>query len=311
MGAGRPLDPGPRVTTTAPDHRGGIVVGLIREARPKQWAKNALVFVAPGAAGVLTTRQGLTHAVFAFLMFCAAAGATYILNDVLDVEADRRHPRKRHRPIAAGVVPVPLALTVAAIVAVSAVGLSVWRTWQFGLIVAVYIVLTTVYSTVLKHQPVLDVMGLASGFVLRLLGGAYAVQVAISDWFLIISCFGALFIAVCKRIGEKAEMGDGQGSTRKLLESYSDRYLSFLEALAAGAVIISYCQFAVQRASERPSIAIWVLLSIIPFMIAILRYALLVDQGKGSAPEDLLGEDRQLQLFGVIWAALMAASVYA
>lgn len=294
----------------APVRSMSLLEGIVREVRPKQWAKNGLVFVAPGAAGVLTSRYGIFHAVLAFCVFSLAAGATYIVNDLLDVEADRRHPRKRHRPIAAGVVPVPLAIGLALVFGAAAVAIGFLRTPQFGLVVTIYIVLTTLYSIFLKHQPVLDVMGLSSGFILRLLGGAYAVQVAVSDWFLIISCFGALFIAVCKRSAEKKEMGLAEAETRKLLAEYSPEYLGFLKAVATGVVLIAYCQFAVERASEEKDVALWLLLSIIPFVVAILRYALLVDQGKGSAPEDVLLGDRQMQVLGLLWAVLMGISVY-
>ncbi len=287
-----------------------LLEGIVREVRPKQWAKNGLVFVAPGAAGILTTRYGFFHAVVAFCVFSLAAGATYLVNDVLDVEADRHHPRKRHRPIAAGVVPVPLALVLAAVFAVTAIAVAFWRRPQFGLVVVLYIVLTTLYSSYLKHQPVLDVMGLSSGFILRLLGGAYAVSVAVSDWFLIISCFGALFIATCKREAEKREMGESESETRKLLADYSTQYLSFLKTVATAVVVIAYCLFAVDKAHQDTSIAVWIELSIIPFVVAILRYALLVDQGKGSAPEDVLLGDRQMQLLGVLWAVFMGLSIY-
>ncbi len=294
----------------APVRSMSLLEGIVREVRPKQWAKNGLVFVAPGAAGVLTSRYGIFHAVLAFCVFSLAAGATYLVNDLLDVEADRRHPRKRHRPIAAGVIPIPLAVGLAVVFGAAAVAIGFLRTPQFGLVVTIYIVLTTLYSVFLKHQPVLDVMGLSSGFILRLLGGAYAVQVAVSDWFLIISCFGALFIAVCKRSAEKKEMGHAESETRKLLAEYSPEYLGFLKSVATGVVLIAYCQFAVERAAEEKDVAIWLLLSIIPFVVAILRYALLVDQGKGSAPEDVLLGDRQMQVFGLVWAVLMGISVY-
>ena len=288
-----------------------LVVGVVREVRPKQLAKNALVFIAPGAAGLLTHRSTFLHALFAFCVFSMAAGGTYLVNDILDVESDRRHPTKRTRPIAAGIVPVPLAALLAATFIVGAVGLGVWRSPQFGLIVGLYVVLTTLYSTVLKHQPVLDLVGLASGFVLRLLGGAKATDVAISDWFLIISCFGALFIATCKRQGERRELGEESGSIRATLAVYTDEYLNFLKSVSAGAVLISYCLFAVERAHEHHPAAVWIELSIIPFLVAILRWALLVEQGQGSAPEEVVLGDRQLQVVGIVWAALMGMSVYA
>jgi len=287
-----------------------LIKGIVKEVRPKQWAKNVLVFIAPGAAGTLLHPVTLVRAVFAFCVFCMAAGGTYIINDLLDVEADRKHPKKRNRPIAAGIIPEPLAWALAAVFIVGAVALALWRNWQFSLIVLLYVILTTLYSTWMKHEPVLDLIGLASGFILRLLGGAYATEVSISSWFLIISCFGALFIATGKRMAEKMEMGDS-AETRPILAAYSVGYLEFLKAVSSGVVLVAYCLFAVERAHEHPASAVWVELSIIPFLVAILRYAWLNDQGKGSAPEDVLLGDRQMQIFGVLWAILMAVSVYA
>jgi len=297
--------------TAAPATTTSLVAGVVREVRPKQWAKNALVFIAPGAAGVLTHRATLLDAILAFCVFSLAAGGTYLLNDVLDVESDRRHPVKCNRPIAAGVVPVPLALGLSAVFVTGAVLLGLWRNAQFGLIVGLYVVLTTLYSVYLKHQPVLDLVGLSSGFILRLLGGAKAAEVPISDWFLIISCFGALFIATGKRQAERNELGAESGSLRATLGVYTDQYLNFLKAVTAGVVLVAYCEFAVERAHQHHPAEVWVELSIIPFIIAILRYALLVEQGLGSAPEEVLLKDRQMQIIGLVWVVLMGLSVYA
>ncbi len=290
--------------------------GLLRAVRPKQWAKNVLVFVAPAAAGVLTEAIKFRSAVFAFLLFCLASGGTYLINDVLDIDSDRIHPTKRNRPIASGVVPVPLAIAVATVCIGVAVGFGLWRTWQFGLVIALYVVLTTIYSIWLKHQPVLDLVGLSAGFILRLLGGGYATDVPISSWFLIISCFGALFIATCKRQAERNELGEAAAAIRPTLGAYSDQYLNYLKSVSSGAVIISYCLFAVERAHEyadlgHSSAAMWIELSILPFLVAILRYALVVDQGRGSAPEEVVLEDRVLQIAGLVWVVLVGVSVYA
>jgi decaprenyl-phosphate phosphoribosyltransferase len=298
----------PIVSAGAPS---SLIPGLVKAVRPKQWAKNALVFIAPGAAGVLARPRPFTQAVFAFCIFSMAAGGTYLLNDVMDVESDRRHPTKRFRPIAAGIVPVPLALVLAPVCIVVAVLLGLWRNWQFGLIVGLYVVLTTLYSLWLKHQPVLDLVGLSSGFILRLLGGAKATEVPISNWFIIISCFGALFIATAKRQAERRELGDESASLRVTLAVYTDAYLNFLKAVSAGVVLVAYVEFALERADQHPPAAVWVQLSIVPFIVAILRYALLVEQGQGSAPEELLLSDRQMQVIGLVWAVLMGLSVYA
>ena len=137
-----------------------------------------------------------------------------------------------------------------------------------------------------------------------------ATEVPISSWFLIISCFGALFIATAKRQAERRELGDDSASLRATLAVYTDQYLNFLKAVSASVVLVAYCQFALERAHQYPASETWVLLSTIPFIVAILRYALLVEQGKGSAPEELLFDDRQMQVIGFVWVVLMGLSVY-
>lgn len=292
------------------DRQPSLLVGLIKELRPKQWAKNVLVFAAPGAGGALTKPTVAFQAFVVFCIFCAASGATYLINDIVDVESDRRHPTKRTRPIAAGVVPVPLACFVAGAAIVAALGFALWRNSVLLLIVALYIVLTTLYSSYFKKMPVLDLVALSGGFVLRLLGGGYGTDVAPSDWFLIISLFGSLFIAVGKREAERRELGDDAAVIRPTLGVYSDRYLAFLKSLSAGAVLMAYCLWAVDHAKAYPGTAVWVELSMVPFVVAVLRYALLVELGHGSAPEEVILGDRQMQVIGLIWAAILGVGIY-
>lgn len=288
---------------------------MVRACRPKQWAKNVLVFVAPAAAGVLTEPYRIRLALVGFVAFCLVSSATYLLNDILDVESDRRHPKKRTRPIAAGIVPVRLAAAMAVVLFVGGVGLASTSNVELALIVGGYAVLTTFYSLVLKTIPVIDLVVLSAGFILRLLGGAYATEVGVSDWFLIISLFGSLFIAAAKRYAEKRELGDQAAALRPTLGAYSVEYLGFLRAVSVAALVMSYCLWAVERADGDPLAGVagaspWAQLSIVPFVIAVLRYALLVDQGKGSAPEDVILHDRQMQLMGVLWAATLVLGVY-
>lgn len=296
-----------------------FALGVLKACRPKQWAKNVLVFVAPAAATALVSKgadgglqihtTAILQAVLAFVAFSMVASGTYLINDSMDVEADRQHPKKRHRPIAAGVVPVPFALVLSGALIVGGLLLALSRNWEFALIVALYVVQTTLYSLWLKHEPVLDVVALSSGFLLRLVGGAVAVEVDISDWFFIISCFGALFIAVGKRLAEQREMTEG-GQVRATLKVYTEPYLRFLEAVSAGIVLVGYVQWAFERADLHSDGAIWTQLSILPFLVAILRYSLLVELGRGSAPEDLLLDDRQMQVIGLIWVILVGAGFY-
>jgi decaprenyl-phosphate phosphoribosyltransferase len=287
-----------------------LLLGMVKACRPKQWAKNVLVFVAPAAAGVITEPYRLRLTVIGFIAFCMVSSATYLLNDILDVESDRKHPTKCNRPIAAGVVPVPLAVLMAVVLFVGGLGVAFIDNWQLTLVVATYAVLTTTYSLFLKAIPVLDLVILSAGFILRLLGGAYAAEVPVSDWFLIISLFGSLFIAAAKRFAEKQELGDRAAELRPTLGEYSLQYLGFLRAVSVAALVMSYCLWAVERAHIDDA-SPWAQLSIIPFLIAVLRYALLVDQGKGSAPEDVILHDRQMQIMGVIWAVVLAIGIYA
>jgi decaprenyl-phosphate phosphoribosyltransferase len=237
------------------------------------------------------------------------SSATYLLNDILDVESDRKHPTKCRRPIAAGVVAVPLAIAMAVVLFVGGIGVALVDNIELAGIVATYAVLTTTYSLFLKTIPVIDLVILSAGFILRLLGGAYAAEVPVSDWFLIISLFGSLFIAAAKRFAEKKELGDRAAELRPTLGEYSLEYLGFLRAVSVAALVMSYCLWAVERAHEDAA-SPWAQLSIIPFLIAVLRYALLVDQGKGSAPEDVILHDRLMQIMGVIWVVVLAIGIY-
>ena len=304
-------EPATRAAPGPGDARAALVPSLVRACRPKQWAKNVLVFVAPAAAGVLTDAYSLRLTLQAFVAFCAVSSATYLLNDTLDIESDRRHPTKRNRPIASGAVPIPVAVAAAVVLFLGGVALAVWTNPTLAGVVAGYAVLTTAYSMFLKQVPVLDLVILSAGFILRLLGGAYAAGVEVSEWFLLVSLFGSLFIAGAKRFAEKKELGEEAASLRPTLGAYSTDYLGFVRSVAAAAVMISYCQWAVESGGTDRYATPWVQLSIIPFVIAILRYALLVDQGQGSAPEEVFGSDRQMQLMGVLLVACLALAVYA
>jgi decaprenyl-phosphate phosphoribosyltransferase len=285
-----------------------LVAGLLRLARPKQWVKNVLVFAAPGAAGVLDEGGALLETLLAFACFCLAAAGTYFLNDARDVEADRRHPTKRNRPIAAGIVPVPLAtgLGIALLVAAVALGLAV--RWPLAAAVAGYAALTTAYSGWLKHVAVVDVVAVAAGFVLRAIAGAAATDVPISDWFFIVTSFGSLFMVTGKRGAEAAEVGS-DATIRRSLASYTPGFVAYLRSVSSSAVLVAYCLWAFEKAGESSSDVPWYQLSIVPFAMAILRYALVLDEGRGSAPEEVVLADRTLQLIGAVWVVVFALGV--
>jgi decaprenyl-phosphate phosphoribosyltransferase len=282
---------------------------LVRAARPKQWAKNVLVFAAPAAAGVLSHGHILADSLLALVAFCFAASGTYFLNDVADVEADRRHPTKRLRPIAAGELPVRLATTVGTALVLCGLGLALVVRWELVVVVAIYLTLTLSYTAWLKHVAVIDIAVVASGFIIRAIAGGVATELPISQWFLIVASFGSLFVVAGKRYGEHREMGDDRGDTRSILELYTLPYLRYVWMIASGVAITAYCLWAFEQSTGRSGLP-WFELSIVPFVIALLRYALLLETGHGSAPEDVILGDRTLQIVGVVWVALFACAVY-
>ncbi len=284
-------------------------MGLVRTARPKQWAKNVLVFGAPGAAGVLFEATPLRQTLLAFIAFCLAASGTYFINDAADVEADRNHPTKSSRPIAAGIVDVPLAWWLGGLLIAAGIGLAFAARWPLAVTVAAYVVLTTLYSMKLKHIAVVDIVAVAFGFVLRAIAGATATGVPISNWFFIVASFGSLFIVAGKRHAEGVEVGDGSAEVRSTLGEYSIEYLAYLRTVSTSAVLVAYCLWAFEKAAAASHADPWYQLSILPFVLGILRYALLVDQGQGAAPEDVVFGDRTLQIIGVVWIIVFGIGV--
>jgi decaprenyl-phosphate phosphoribosyltransferase len=238
-----------------------------------------------------------------------AAAGTYFLNDVRDVEADRRHPTKRNRPVAAGIVPVPLATVLGIVLLLGAIGLGLAVRWPLAITVAGYAALTTSYSTWLKHIAVVDVVAVAAGFVLRAIAGAAATDVPISDWFFIVTSFGSLFMVTGKRGAEAAEVGDDAGSVRRSLTSYTPGFVAYLRSVSSSAVLVAYCLWAFEKAAESGADVPWYQLSIVPFALGILRYALVLDEGRGAAPEDVVLADRTLQVIGVVWLVVFALGV--
>jgi decaprenyl-phosphate phosphoribosyltransferase len=283
----------------------------LREARPKQWAKNVLVFAAPGAAGVLDNGQAVGRALIVFVAFCLAASGTYFWNDLLDVDGDRVHPTKCNRPIASGAVPEGMARIVGSLLLVGgiAVAFATGR-WQAAAIVALYAAVTLAYTVVLKHVAVIDLVTVASGFVLRAVGGALAVDVSMSKWFLLCTTFGSLFIVTGKRYAEIREMGDRASTTRSTLSDYSPSYLRQVLSISVGATILAYCVWAFETAEMAGGSFPFYELSIVPMLIALLRYLLILEQGHGGAPEEVFLADRPLQVFGVIWLVVFGLGVY-
>jgi decaprenyl-phosphate phosphoribosyltransferase len=300
---------GPTPAAEPQTRRSSVVKAAIRTARPKQWTKNVLVFAAPAAAGVLDQRDALLQTCVAFIGFCLAASGTYFLNDANDAEADRLHPTKRLRPIAAGDLDVKTARIIALVlIALALVVTAPINDFKLTGIVAGYVLVTLSYTMWLKYEPVIDLAAVAAGFVFRAIAGGVATSVPLSDWFLIVAGAGSLFIVTGKRHAEQVELGSDSLEHRRTLGEYSTAFLGYVRAVASGVMITAYCLWAFENAAHTGD-ETWFRLSIVPFVIAVLRYALVVDQGGGGAPEEVVLSDRVLQVVGLVWMITFALGV--
>lgn len=290
-----------------------MLAAMIRAMRPKQWLKNVLVFAAPGAAGVLDSGSDLLATVLAFVAFCLAASGIYVWNDLKDVEADRAHPTKRTRPFAAGLVPLGAARAMGVALPLAALAVAALTGWKTVAIIAVYLVLTLSYTFWLKEVAIIDLLAVASGFVLRAAAGAVAVDVPMSRWFVLCVTFGSLFIVIGKRYAELNEVGTDAG-TRATLDTYTTGFLRMLLSASLSGALISYCVWAFETSAEvsttRGLDLPFYELSIVPMIAALFRYLLVLEKGEGSAPEEVFASDHVLQLAGVLWVAIYGVAVY-
>lgn len=286
------------------------VPAVVRLVRPRQWSKNVLVLTAPFAAGVLLEGDVPAHIALAFASFCLVASGVYCLNDARDVRSDRAHPTKQHRPVAAGEVGVGIAIGLGLLLLAAGLGIAALVRWQLLVVVASYVGVQVAYSLRLKELPVFDIAAVASGFVLRAVAGGTAAPVDISQWFLIVAGFGSLFIVAGKRSAEHADLGVDAGSVRATLGEYSTGFLRFVRSVSAAVCLSAYCLWAFERPREVGGGGeIWYELSIIPFVLGILHYALRLEQGAGSAPEEIVLRDRTLQIVGLCWLILFGLGV--
>jgi len=283
-------------------------VALVEAMRPRQWLKNVLVLAAPAAAGVLVEPVVLGKVALAFLAFCLVASGGYLVNDVADAAADRRHPAKRTRPIASGRLAPAAAVAAAAALVLCGLAIGWVAAPALALCLLAYVALTLAYSCWLRHLPVLDLATVASFFVVRAVAGGLAAGVPLSRWFLLVACFGSLFVVAGKRAGEHAALGAARAATRPALMRYSLAYLRTVRTLAAGVTVTAYCLWAFEPTAA-PAIPLLVELSIVPFVLFMLRYAMLIEEDGGQAPEDLVLSDRGLQVATLAWLLAFAAGV--
>jgi decaprenyl-phosphate phosphoribosyltransferase len=274
-----------------------------RAARIHQWAKNLLLFAAPLAAGALGHLRPLERTSVAFLAFCLLATGAYLINDVRDLAEDRRHPVKRHRPIASGAVRPGHALLAG--LAAIALGLAVSASVSPGLAGAAgaYALLNAAYTVVLRRIAIADICAIAGAFVLRAVAGAIAAGVPSSPWFVVVVSFAALFVAAGKRYADFLDPAARR--SRPVLEQYTGDFLRLVIGIAAAVALGAYCLWAF-AAGAGPAVEPWRGLTIAPFTVAMLRYGLLVSGGEAGAPEEILFGDRFIQVAGAVWLATLA-----
>lgn len=286
-----------------------VAAGVLRTMRPKQWVKNVLVLAAPFVAGTLFTSGIALHLGIAFVAFSLAASGIYLVNDANDIEADRAHPTKRNRPIAAGIVAPGLALGVAVLLLLGSLALAWLASTQLVIVLAVYVAVQLAYCFWLKHQPVLDICIVASGFLLRAIAGGAATGIPLSQWFLLTAGFGSLFMVSGKRYAEMMLAERTGAKIRKSLEAYSASYLRFVWALSATVLTVTYCLWAFEIREAHHN-SVWSVISIVPFVVAVLRYSVDVDSGNGGAPDEIALADRALQVLALVWVASLTLAVY-
>lgn len=284
---------------------------VLKTARPKQWVKNVLVFAAPAAAGRLTEADVLGASVLAFVAFLFASIGTYFVNDALDHQSDRLHPKKRLRPVAAGWLSLRFAWISGAAFLTAGIGLGFVDNMSLGLLLVGYVAMTLSYGLWLKRVPIVDLGCVAAGFVLRMIAGGLATGLPISEWFLTVATFSSLFVVAGKRYGEVREMGEGNASSRAVLDVYTSGFLRAAWTMAMTVSIAAYCQWAFLMANTASGSTVWYQLSAVPWAMAMLRYAMLLDGGHGGAPEEVLSRDRLMQVLGVVWLFSFIMSVYA
>ena len=286
-----------------------LVGGLIREARPKQWIKNVLVLTAPLASGTITHRHTLGAVAIAFLAFCLAASAVYYANDALDVEADRAHPTKRNRPIAAGIIPIKLAWVCVVLLSVAALSVALADNSATLAVIAVYLVMHLSYSAWFKHVLVLDLALVAAGFLLRAMIGGVAAGIPLSQWFLLTTGFASLFMVSGKRYSELLLMGDDAAVTRRSLAGYTQSYLRFVWQTMVGLTILTYSLWAFDLGQGDRGIR-WHEISIVPWAFIFLRYAMFVDAGQAGEPEEVVLGDKVIMAIGLAWLVLFSLGVF-
>ena len=292
-------------------HGRSLATALLLALRPGQWTKNLLVFAGLIFGQKLLNPEDVATAAAAFGLFCLFSGVVYLVNDIRDRDADRLHPKKSKRPIASGAISVGTARTYAFVLAAVSLSAAYALDRQFFLVGVAYVALLITYSIWLKHSPVLDVLVIAFGFVLRAFAGSVVLHVEFSHWLLVLTLLLALFLATGKRRAEYVALAGGAAQHRRSLEHYSLPMLDQMLSVVMACTLLAYAFYTISPETVAKFGTDHLLMTFPLPIYGLFRYLYLIHRGDGGGnPSDLLLSDRPLQLCVVIWAALVAAIIY-
>ena len=287
-----------------------MLSALIKAMRPRQWTKNGFIFFALIFDKQLFSPEPFVRTLEGFFLFCLISSAVYLLNDIADIEGDRQHPQKKHRPLASGLLPIGVALGAAILLAIVALGLGYFLEPAFAGILAIYLTLNLLYSRWLKHVPILDVLIISSGFVLRVAAGVALITVErFSPWLYMITILVSLYIGLGKRRAEMNLLEQGASAYRKVLDGYTIPLLDQYITIVSGMTIIAYSLYTFSA----PNLPVnHSMMLTIPFVVyGIFRYLQLIQTGHAAgAPDEVALKDRPLQITVLLWGLAVIAIFY-
>lgn len=279
-----------------------MIAAYLGLLRPAQWLKNMMLFFPPFLGGQMLQPGFFTDGLVPFGAFCLVSSASYLFNDILDRQYDALHPHKCRRPIPAGLVSIPCAAVLAALLLLAGIGLALPISPVFLGLLLVYAVISLAYSLLFKTMPVVDLFCIAAGFLLRLQAGAEVFQVPISPWLFLSVFLLAIFLSTGKRLCEYRTLGTAAGNHRKSLETYPPGFLDGIMYMTGGAVLVTYAMYSLVKPRLIYSVPLCV--------FGLMRYMLRIQTGQSGDPTESLLNDRVLFIIGLIWTLLVAWSIY-
>ncbi|MBA3870709.1 MAG: decaprenyl-phosphate phosphoribosyltransferase [Chloroflexota bacterium] len=288
------------------------LMGLFRTMRPKQWTKNVIIYAGLVFDGQLFHPEAFARVTLSFVLLCLAASTVYIINDLVDIERDKLHPKKKYRPLPSGKIPIPLAITAAILLPIFAIFIAWLYSPIFSVILLLFIAINILYSFRLKHIVLIDVLTITSGYVLRVAGGALVITVVrFSPWLYAVIALLALFLAITKRRQELLALGSTAGETRPIFKEYNLALLDEMLRTVSTSTLVAYILYTI----ESPSILLAntkLALITVPFVLyGLFRYMYLIYvKGEGSAPDEVLLKDHPLQLAILLWGVSFIIILY-